>query len=207
MAWGFYMNMEKLSLTIAQEHLVNMTDNNFYDNIFLDNEKLINNIKNGFVIITQVSCFFESFLNTIIDTCIEYRGETLLKCSIEEKIEIIFMHYKKDWSLIKGKHFWETYTRAKRVRNEMIHFKEMFLGQAGHTPDFKIGGQRVSKFFTISNMGIIIDHCIKLGDEIGAILGLKINHNTGIIVCDAKDTLVNYVYDPKMINFDENDLD
>jgi len=50
-------------------------------------------MKNGFVIITQLNVFFESFLNTILSSCMEYNGEKLLKCSIDEKIEMI--HYKK----------------------------------------------------------------------------------------------------------------
>ncbi len=207
MAWDFYMNMEKLSLTIAKEHLVHMTDDNFYDDIFLDEEKLINNIKNGFVIITQVSCFLESFLNTIIDSCMEYRGKTLLECSIEEKIEIIFMYYKVDWSVIKGRHYWGTYKKVKKVRNEMIHYKETFLGQAGHTPDFTLGRQPVSEFFTRTNMESIIDQYIKLGDEIAAVLGLKTYHDIDIIGSDAKDTLVNYVYDPNKVASDEDELD
>ena len=61
MAFSFYMNMERLSLEIAESHISNMTNNNYEDDCFLKEQDLINNIKNGFVVITQLSCFFESF--------------------------------------------------------------------------------------------------------------------------------------------------
>ena len=67
MSFGYFMNMEKLSLRIVEKHLPYMTDNNYEDDCFLNIEELINNIENGFVIITQLSCYFESFLNTVIN--------------------------------------------------------------------------------------------------------------------------------------------
>ena len=59
MAFGYFMNMEKLSLTIAEKHISYMTENNYEDDCFLNIEKLINNIESGFVVITQLSCYFE----------------------------------------------------------------------------------------------------------------------------------------------------
>ena len=82
MAFGNFMNMEKLSLTIAENHIAQMTDGTYdADDCSLDMERLTGNIENGFVAITQLSCYFESFLNTIISTCMHYDGEVLLKCS------------------------------------------------------------------------------------------------------------------------------
>jgi hypothetical protein len=203
MAFGYFMNMEKLSLTIAKKHIIQMTDDNFEDDIFLDKEKIISNIENGFVVITQLSSYFEGYLNTIISSCINYNGEALLKCSIEEKIDIIFMHYQKDWSLIKGQHSWEIYKKVTKVRNEMIHFKKTYIGDGTGIPDFKLGGEVVSLFFTKSYMNIILSEYIKLGDKIASVLGLKIFHDINIFECDGRDGLVNYVYDVNTINIDE----
>lgn len=152
MAWGYFMNMEKLSLLIAEKHITLMTEDNYYDSIFLDDKKLLNNIENGFVAITQLNTYFESFLNTIIDYCIGYNGDALLKCSIQEKIDIIFMHYQKDWDSIKSKTEWETHKKVTRVRNDMVHFKKTFIGDSTGTPNFKLGGEDVAKFFTKSNI-------------------------------------------------------
>ena len=104
MAFGFYMNMERLSINIAQRHVDLMTNDNIdtENDPFLDEKKLLNNIENGFVAITQMSCYIESFLNTIINSCIGYDDEILLKCSIKEKIDIIFLHYGKCFKNIKS---------------------------------------------------------------------------------------------------------
>ncbi|MBO5478690.1 MAG: hypothetical protein J6A04_03125 [Clostridia bacterium] len=62
MAFGYYMNMERIALDIAKEHTENMTNDNMEDDVFLDENKLENNIKNGFIVITQLITFIESFL-------------------------------------------------------------------------------------------------------------------------------------------------
>lgn len=113
MAFGYFMNMEKLSLTIVEKHISCMTNDNYENDCCLDMQKIINNIENGFVIITQLSCYFESFLNTIINACMNYDGEVLLKCSVEEKIDFIFMHYQKDWQIVKGQNPWAVYKKRQ----------------------------------------------------------------------------------------------
>lgn len=204
MAFGYFMNMEKLSLRIVDNHLLYMTDNNYGDDVFLKMDELTNNIENGFVIITQLSCFFESFLNTIINACIDYNGELLLKCSIEEKIDLIFMHYKKDWDVVKGQNPWSIYKKTTRVRNEMIHFKKTYIGDGSGIPNFKLGGQWVADFFTKKNMAEMRNGYLRLTELIVASLGLCISKDIDIFECDGRDELVNYVYDEKTINIDES---
>ena len=199
MAFGFFMNMEIMSLQIAREHIAAMTNDNLEDDIFLEDTKIINNIKNGFVVITQLSSFFESFLNTILNKCIYYEGEILLKCSIDEKIDIIFMHYHKDWSYIKGQHAWEVYKKTTRVRNEMIHFKETYIGDGSGIPNFKIGNVSVNEFFTKDNMEQILNEYIVLGNLIASTLGLQIANDIKIFTCDGEEEIVNYVYDASIL--------
>lgn len=204
MAFGYFMNMEKLSLTIVDNHLLYMTNNNYEDDVFLKMDELTNNIENGFVIITQLSCFFESFLNTIINACIDYNGELLLKCSVEEKVELVFMHYKKDWDVIKGQNSWSIYKKTTRVRNEMIHFKKTYIGDGSGIPNFKLGGQWVADFFTKKNMTEMRNGYLRLTELIVASLGLCIFKDIDIFECDGRDGLVNYVYNEKTINIDES---
>lgn len=194
MSFGFFLNMEKLSLDIAKTHISNMTNNNMFDDIFLDNDKLINNLHNGFVVITQLNTFFESFLNTILDKCIGYNGEALLKASIPEKIEIIFMYYKKDFSIIKSQHPWEVFRKVTKVRNEMIHFKKTNIGQGSGIPDFNIGGIRAKDFFTKDNMEHFIHEIIALGDSIATELNLKVEHDINIFECDAVSPITSYIH-------------
>ena len=167
MAFGYFMNMEKLSLMIAEQHIENMTDNNYYDDldVFLDPDRLTNNLANGFVVITQLSCFFESFLNTIINACMNYNGNALLKCSQEEKLDLIFMHYQKDFAEIRGQNPWAVHQKVTKVRNEMIHYKKTDIGMSTGIPDFQLGKQRVAEFFTKKTMGNVKDEYIKLTEK------------------------------------------
>lgn len=204
MAFGNFMNMEKLTLEIIDEHISGMTDENYEIETFLSIDKLTNNMKNGFVIITQLSCFIESFLNTIINSCMNYNGDSLLKCNIEEKIDLIFLYYKKEWNRIKGQNPWSVYKKTTKVRNEMIHFKRTYIGDGTGIPDFEIGGQNVSQFFTQANMMLLTEQHIKLAKLIAEELGLSIYEEGNIFECDGRDGLVNYVYDKNMINVDES---
>lgn len=204
MAFGFYMNMERLSLEIAKEHVQKMTDDNLWDDIFLDDNKLYNNIKNGFVVITQLITFIESFLNTILNNCIGYDDEKLLRVSIEEKLEIIFLYYKKDLSEIKSLYQWCVFGKVKKVRNEMVHFKKTYIGDGTGIPQFSIANHEVQEFFTKTNMEQIINQIIQLGDLVAEKLELDTFHDIDIFACDGRDGLVNYVFDPKIIDISES---
>lgn len=203
MAFSYFMNMEKLSLSIAEKHIKFMTDNNFEDDIVLNDEVLINNLENGFVVITQLSCYLESFLNTIINACMLYSGDVLLKCSVEEKMDLIFMYYQKDWAGIKGDNVWAIHKKTTKVRNGMIHYKRNYVGDGTGIPGFSFEGQEVAEFFTKSNMEKMKQGYVKLAEIIANELGLKIYPGIEIFACDGRDGLVNYVYDPSMIEVDE----
>lgn len=203
MAFGYFMNMEKLTLEISEKHISYMTNDNYEDDCFLNMKKLINNIENGFVVITQLSCYFESFLNTIINGCMEYSGETLLKCSVEEKIDLIFMHYQKDWSSVKGQNPWAIYKKTTKLRNEMIHYKKTHIGYGTGIPNFKLGGQWVADFFTKESMETLKEGYVQLTKLIATTLGLSIFEKINIFECDAKDGMVNYVYDSSKLYIDE----
>lgn len=203
MAFSYFMNMEKLSLSIAEKHIKCMTDNNFEDDIVLNDEALINNLENGFVVITQLSCFFESFLNTIINSCMSYNGDTLLKCSVEEKMDLIFMYYKKDWAGIKGDNVWAIHKKTTKVRNGMIHYKRNYVGDGTGIPGYSFEGQEVADFFTKSNMKKMKQGYVQLAEIIAMELGLNICPDIEIFACDGMNDLVNYVYDPSLTEVDE----
>lgn len=205
MAFGFYFNMEPLALNIAQKHIKQMTNNNRIkgNDLFLDDEKLLNNIENGFVALTQLSCYLESFLNTILSSCMNYQGETLLKSNIQEKIEIIYMYYKKDWNNLKSLHCWEIYRGATNVRNEMIHYKKAFIGDASGVPDFKIGKKEASVYFTKDNLEDVYKNYVIFCETVANHLDLKLFSDVDIFSCDGRDGLVRYVYNPLTTDIDE----
>lgn len=203
MSFSYYLNMEQLSLQIAKQHILNMTDTIYCDDVGLDWEKSINNIQNGFVVVTQLNCYIESFLNTIINACIGYDKELLLKCSIDEKIELIFMHYNKSFDEIKGQHTWGSFRKTQKIRNEMIHFKKTYIGDGTEIPNFELGRQNVADFFTKGNMQKTLQEHVALAKSIANTLGLRIYESVEIFQCDGMDDLVNYVYDPNKVHVDD----
>lgn len=198
MSFNNYINTENLSLEVVEDHINYMTNDNYTADKVIDIDKLTNNIKIGFVIITQLNCYFESFINTIINYCIGCDKDSILKRSIEEKLDIICVYYKKELSNVKSRDEWEKYKIATRVRNEMIHFKRTYIGEGVGIPIFKIGGQVVSDYFTKDNMNLIKEKHIALTKNIADTFGLDINTDKTIFSCDAKDGLANYVYDKKV---------
>lgn len=204
MSVGFYMNMEKMSLNIVKEHLQYMTNDNilkgFEDLKYLDQEKLEANIKNGFIIITQLSIFIESFLNTILNNCVKYESENILKSKIEEKLEIIFLYYRKELITVRSNNYWKIFKEMTSVRNEMIHFKGVEIDDGLGLFDFKIKNISVNCYFTKGNMENLIDKIIKLSELIAEQLDLKIFSDINIFQCDAKDGIGYYVYENDMIN-------
>lgn len=177
--------MEALSIKIAKKHVESMTNDNSDngDIIYLDEKVFLNNLENGFVVITQLNCFIESFLNAIINSCIGYTDEVLLKCNHQEKIDIIFLHYSKDFSTIKSKKCWESYRITTKVRNEMIHFKKPYVGHSSQLVSFELGGKSVGDFFTKNNIQKLLDDHILLAKEIAKTLDL--------VVCDDVDIFTN----------------
>ena len=204
MSFGYYRNMEGLSLEISKEHVELMEENIQDSQIceFIDTDKMITNIKNGFVVITQLMTFIESFLNTIITTCMIEKNELFLKMSIDEKVEIICLYYRVKSSKIKGFHCWEALKKMTKIRNELIHYKNSFICEGVAISDYSIANESVKKYFSKSNMQKIMEQIVKLASHIAKVLGLRINKNVNIIECDARDGLVSYVFDEKIIDID-----
>lgn len=207
MAFSFYLNTEKLTLEIAQQHIECMTDQNHavfdgvIDDIYIDDVAFKNNLANGFVAITQLSCFFESFLNTILNSCINYSGEDLLKCNTNEKIELIFLYYNKDFTPIKSTHNYEVYRITTKVRNELIHFKNTYIGDSSGLFNFELCKNiKVGDYFTKRNLSNIYENYIDLSKAIANALGLLIYDDVDIFACDGRDMLINYVMNSNDIN-------
>ena len=202
MAIGYYMNMEKIALDIANTHTRCMTNDNLWEATFVDTEKMKVNLKHGFIVITNLHVFIESFLNTILSSCMNYSGKSLLQCSVTEKIDIIFMHYEKDFSDIKSQKCWEVYSNTIRVRNEMIHYKKNYIATCSAMTTITFAKQSLEHFFTLNEMQKAIDNFIQLATLIANTLGLKLNQTVDIFEADGRDGLVNFVYDESMIEID-----
>lgn len=71
MAFGIFLNFEKVSIQIIEEHISKMTNNNiFYDEqtnyAMLNEDYFINNLVNGSTAIIFIQNLFETAINTIL---------------------------------------------------------------------------------------------------------------------------------------------
>jgi hypothetical protein len=206
MAQGHYLNMEKLSLKIAEEHATIMTNSNLRDECdsFTDTNYLENNIKNGYVVITMLCSFIESFLNTILRDCIECEEELLKSTSIINKYDLIYLYYHKDIKLLKSNDCFGKFKTVNKLRNEMIHYKNNYIGLGTGVPTHaEIKSIKIIEFFKKDNMLNLISSVTALADLIATQLELSICKEIDIFACDGRDGLVSYIYDNEKIDIDE----
>jgi len=201
MSWDHFLNMEPISLEIASSHINLMTDADVFaeSHICKTREGFIDNIKNGFVAITMLCAFAESITNTILGNCIGFTDELLKVGSIMEKLEIAYIYYRKDISRLKGNNFYADLTRIIGIRNQLIHYKNPYLGSAGLPPDLPLRGKKdyASKVFKKDSMSKIMSNIISLFDFIANDLGLSISKDVEIFTSDATGESIRYIYDSR----------
>lgn len=213
MARCFYLNMEQLSIQVAREQAALMTDSNRFDDerlyIFIDETKFIPNIKRGMIVITMLTCYIESFLNSIISSCLNYEGDTLLKLSMEEKMDVIFLSDPELLKSIKSRNEYRVYKKTNQIRNELIHFKKSWISDGSGLMSVTIKKHNLESYFTKTQMEFCCDCYEKLLKMIASNKGLSIYKNVGIIACDGRDGLVNYVFKKDGVDIDDSrdDLD
>jgi len=128
MAYVNFMNIEVLALEIADEHINKMTEYNRYTDENgmdwgCDIEALRHNLKNGWIAVLMLSSYVESVINTILRDCVNYSGERLLKISLEDKIEILYLYFKIDMSSLKNENSWNIFKKINHLRNELVYYK------------------------------------------------------------------------------------
>lgn len=200
MSFGMYLNIEVLALKIIRKSIMQMTEsNNKTDEYGFDacDESLFeNNLEHGWIVVVMLINYVESMINTILRDCVQYKGEKLMKSNLEEKLEIIHMFYKKDIRILKGNNLWNTFKMVTRIRNELIHYKDNYIGDSGvGITNVVIGKISLVEMFTKEKMNEISNNFIEFSKLLVYNLGLIINEDAYLFDCDGRDDLVSYVYD------------
>ncbi|MBQ8984788.1 hypothetical protein IJ098_02960 [Candidatus Saccharibacteria bacterium] len=171
---------------------------------YLDNKKIEENLKHGFLALTAITDFVESFLNTVLRDCInskESRGK--LKESITGKIDYICGYYNIQKGAIKGGQKFAMFRKANNIRDELIHYKINWSSEGIGIMDFNIPENETFKnYFTRSSFEKVFESAIGLCNDITCEAGLYINKSASIIECAARDGLTSYVFDKDKINVD-----
>ena len=212
MAATWYMNLEVLALEIVDECLVKMTQTNtiYDDDAELDimpEELFHNNLKQGCIIVSMLNNYVESMVNTIFRECVGYCGERLMRLNIEEKIELLYMHYKADISEIQKLHFWESFQRLKKIRNELTHYKNNYIGAVGFgygvLQQFPKPLNGIGEYFTASEMQRAKNNIVALIARIATDFGLQVNTQVQLFSSPEHEQWTS-IYDPNSFAGDNN---
>lgn len=165
MAFKFNLGMELTALSIIDDCLSNMTNSNIDDELtkkegltvsIPDSEALDNNLKNGFIAIVMMSCYYESFLNTLLRDYLGYSPDgSLMRGSTTGKIEVIFNGNEDQLAKIKDSANWRDAQRVFKLRNHLIHFKNNMQSEYSSYPaiqSWKIGDEILGDFFLKSEI-------------------------------------------------------
>jgi hypothetical protein len=195
MAFAFYLNMEKLALEIIEEHLTQMSNCNYCEDSpdTIDNVAFKKNLKYGFIIVVMLSVFVESAVNSVLSDIIHYKNERLIKCSVEEKFDIIYLLYNKDIKPLRADNNFAKYKEMNRIRNELIHFKFNYIGHSSCIPNIIVGNISLAKFFVKSKMCEYISCVNKFIEFLGEDLKLNINMKCDVFGCDGAENYYKFI--------------
>ena len=184
MATSFTMNLEVLALEIAVTHINMMSDSNtYFDTVaeleISDETAFINNIKNGWITVSMLSNYVESIINTILRDCVNCDSDGLMKSNMSDKLDILYLYYKADISVLKKEHNWETFKKLIKIRNELTHYKRNHIGAIGYGYGIPISWRKpfedVGEYFTRSKMSKVKDEILQFCNKIAGDFGLVIN--------------------------------
>lgn len=205
MAFGIFLNFEKVSIEIIEEQISKMTNNNvvhYEDEIidFLDEDAFIENLKNGSTAIVFIQNLFETSLNTILRRRAEISEIDILKSSINVKLQIISLIYGFDLSAIKSNNSYAIYREVEKIRNDITHFKSNILCEATAVPaDVKIdlgtSKKTLATIFTQDYVRECYQEVLKLIKLICLKCGLYTNKDVHIIDCDGRDGICEFIVD------------
>jgi hypothetical protein len=172
-----------------------MTDSN-YDKplseregfIVADDHAFKNNLASGFIAVTMIHCYYESFLNTVLRDYFGFSADgSLIRGGENEKLEVIFNGNEDMLEKIKASSIWRDAHRVFKLRNHLIHYKSnMALEFSSYPPihSWKIGNEILGEFFVKSELEKCSVAVQQLAKEIASALGLALGKEGDPIICD-----------------------
>ena len=140
MAFGLFLNFEKLSLEIIENEIKQMTDDNalyYNDEEAFDeiNEaKLLPNLYHGSIAATFVVNLYETTLNTILGRRLGCVEQKILEAHQALKLQIICILYGVDLISVKGHTSYAILQDIIKVRNDITHFKSNEIFEGSYIP-------------------------------------------------------------------------
>lgn len=224
MSFSFFINMEPLLISIAEDNISKMWENMEDDTIlgFLDHSRIEDNFRYGFIAITAIVNFVESFLNTIIRDCIYSKSsigpkgytenekpididdrDKKLKQNIIEKINFICSYYGIERSSIKGSKEFSDFSELKEIRNNLVHYKIKWECEGISISDFSLSKDKTFKnFFSKKSLNNELKNAKELCKIIAISSKLTMNSSAQFIECNGRDGLTSCIFDSNKILID-----
>lgn len=224
MSFLFFIDMEPLLIDIAEDNISKMWENMEDDIIlgFLDHSKIEDNFRYGFIAITAIVNFVESFLNTVIRDCIYSKSgigskayteneesidindrDKKLKQSINKKIDFICSHYGIEGSSIKKSKEFSDFSELKEIRNNLVHYKIKWECEGTAISDFSLSKDKTFKnFFSKKSLNNELKNAKELCKKIAISSKLTMNSSVQFIECNGRDGLTSCVFDSDKILID-----
>jgi len=224
MSFSFFINMEPLLISIAEDNISKMWENMEDNTIigFLDHSRIEDNFRYGFIAITAIVNFVESFLNTIIRDCIYSRSsfgskgyteneesidiedrDKKLKQNIVKKIDFICNYYGVERSSIKGGKEFFKFSELNKIRNDLVHYKIKWECEGISISDFSLSkGKTFKNFFQKKSLSNELKNAKELCEKIAISSKLTMNRSAQFIECNGRDGLTSCVFDSNKILID-----
>lgn len=196
---GFFLNFEKVSLSIIEDEINKMTDNNSTGDELnsIDTEQFEKNLYHGSIAAVFIVNLYETALNSILRKlgCLDTE---ILKTSHDVKLQLICAMRHIDINRIKGDHSYGETKSIIKLRNDITHFKSNELQEGSCVRDDVRMPEGTSKdslasMFTKNHMSCRFRGVLRLLDLICSACGFVIYKECSIIGCDGRDCAYEFV--------------
>lgn len=202
MAVGIFLNFEKLALSIIENEIAQMNNDNVlaYDDAIgeVDSENFIHNLYHGCIAATFIVNLYETTLNTIIGRRLECTEPEIFKTSHDVKLQLICTMFHVEISEIKGNNYYSFLRSILKLRNDITHFKSNMVSE-GHYITAKdkvpMGGSKdaLALQFTKDYMEEHYKGVVNLLELICQKCNLVLYKDCQVIDCDGRDCTCEFV--------------
>ena len=211
MAFGLFLNFEKLSLEIIENEIKQMTDDNalyYNDEEALDEineEKLLPNLYHGSIAATFIVNLYETTLNTILGRRLGCIEQKILEAHQALKLQIICTLYGVDLISVKGHTSYAILQDIIKVRNDITHFKSNEIFEGTFIPISATLPKGTSKLpiaeiFTKTFMEKAYDGVLDFIEMLCQKCGLMMCKECEVLDCDGRDALCEFVVDKTLFD-------
>jgi hypothetical protein len=212
MAFGLFLNFEKLSLEIIENEIKQMTDDNalYYNDeeAFdeINEEKLLPNLYHGSITATFIVNLYETALNTILGRRLGCIEQKILEAHQSLKLQIICTLYGVDLIGVKGHTSYAILQDIIKVRNDITHFKSNEIFEGTFIPISATLPKGTSKLpiaeiFTKTFMEKAYNGVLDFMEMLCQKCGLMMCKECEVLDCDGRDEKCEFII--KVTSYDE----